>query len=313
MDFIRAFGVGYNTAPSMLYNKETDKFEFGPTNVGFKELITDFSQAWKDGILDKEFFTASEQQWQEKFLNGNGVFTLDWPKRAYNLNDSYKKLNGDKTAFHTTIINPLTSKNYDKMRLNYSETLGLWTSWGISSNTKNLGRILQVVDYMYSDEAQELIQWGVKDEDFKIDSKDKHMYTEKYKASYNPDGKIDPMNTVGLNHNRIMRVEKDNGVSEIPEDLAAIIKGYSSNVEGYESDYKIALTFTEEQANRIEEIKMVTDTLVSESVVAFVTGTKSMDEFGKFVEDIKGRGGEELEKIYGEAYTAYKEKMKNLK
>lgn len=309
MDFLRAFGVGYNTAPEMFYNKETDKFEYGPTNTGFKELITDFAQAWKDGILDKEFFTASEQQWQEKFLGGNGVFTLDWPKRAYNLKDSYGKLHPGDTKFNTTLIEPLVSDNYKTKRLNYSETLGLWTSWAISSNTKNLGRILQIVDWMYSDEAQEMVQWGIKDETFTLTEDGKHQYTSNLKASYNPDGQVDPMNTLGLNHNRIMRVEKDNGVTEVPVDLKAIIDGYQDTVEGYETDYKIALTFTEQQSDRIEEIKMITDTLVNESVVAFVTGTKPIDQFDQFVSEIRAQGGEELEKIYAEAYASYQEKM----
>ena len=133
------------------------------------------------------------------------------------------------------------------------------------------------------------------------------------KASYNPQGTVDPMNTLGLNHNRIMRVEKDNGVVEIPDDLNKIIQGYKNNVEGYETDYKIALTFTEEQSDRIEEIKMVTDTLVSEGVVAFVTGTRPMSEFDGFVAQLRQQGGDELEKIYAEAYASYQEKMKNAK
>lgn len=311
MNFLKAYGVGYNTFDTMFYNKETDTFEFGPMNAGFKEMMNDFSQAWKDGLLDKEFFTASEQQWQEKFLNGSGVFTLDWPKRAYSLNESYKKLHPDDTKFNTNLIEPLVSENYTKKRLNYSETLGLWTSWGISSNTKHLGRILQMVDWMYSDEAQELVQWGREGEHFVLNGDGRHQYASSLQASYNPEGTIDPMNTLGLNHNRIMRVEKDNGVVEVPDALNAIIQGYSASVEGYETDYKIALTFTEEQSSRIEEIKMVTDTLVSEGVVAFVTGTRPMGEFDGFVEQIRQQGGAELEEIYAAAYSAYQQKMQS--
>lgn len=313
MTFLKAFGVGYNTSDTMFYNKLNDTFEFGPMNGGFKEMMTDFAQAWKDGILDKEFFTASEQQWQEKFLNGSGVFTLDWPKRAYTLKDSYSKLHPNDTKYNTTLIDPLISESYPYKRLNYSETLGLWTSWGISANTKHLGRILQMVDWAYSDEAQTEIQWGLEGKHYTIDEDGRYRYTPEMKASYNPEGTIDPMNTLGLNHNRIMRIEKDNGVIEVPDELNKIIQGYSENVEGYETDYKIALTFTEEQSDRIEEIRMVTDTLVNEGVVAFVTGERPMSEFDSFVEQVRSQGGAELEKIYADAYASYKEKMSNIK
>ena len=164
---------------------------------------------------------------------------------------------------------------------------------------------------MYSDEAQELVQWGREGEHFVLNGDGRHQYASSLQASYNPEGTIDPMNTLGLNHNRIMRVEKDNGVVEVPDALNAIIQGYSASVEGYETDYKIALTFTEEQSSRIEEIKMVTDTLVSEGVVAFVTGTRPMGEFDGFVEQIRQQGGAELEEIYAAAYSAYQQKMQS--
>ncbi len=309
MTFLTAYGVGYNTAEGMFYNVETDQFEFGPMNSGFKEMITDFAQAWQDGILDKEFFTASEQQWQEKFLNGTGVFTLDWPARANTLEESYQKLHPEDTTFNTTLIDPLVSEGYTKKRLNYSETLGLWTSWGISANTNHLGRILQLVDWMYSDEAQEKIQWGIEGEHYTLNEDGRHQYTSDIVATYNPEGTIDAMNTLGLNHNRIIRVEKDDGVVTLPDELNEIVQGYSEDVEGYETNYKIALTFTEEQTDRIEEIQMVTETLVDEGVVAFVTGTRSMSELDSFIEQIGQQGGAELEEIYAAAYATYKEKM----
>ena len=107
-----------------------------------------------------------------------------------------------------------------------------------------------------------------------------------------------------------MRVEKDNGVVTLPDDLYEIVQGYKENVEGYETNYKISLTFTEEQTDRIEEIQMVTETLIDENVVAFVTGTRPMSEFDSFVEEVRRQGGEELEEIYAGAYATYKEKLK---
>lgn len=149
----------------------------------------------------------------------------------------------------------------------------MWTSWGISSNTKHLGRILQMVDWMYSDEAQELVQWGREGEHFVLNGDGRHQYASSLQASYNPEGTIDPMNTLGLNHNRIMRVEKDNGVVEVPDALNAIIQGYSASVREMRPIIKLPSP-SQRNSPAAEEIKMVTDTLVSEGVVAFVTGTR---------------------------------------
>ena len=36
----------------------------------------------------------------------------------------------------------------------------MWTSFAIGANTMHLDRILEMIDYMYSDEATTLFQWG---------------------------------------------------------------------------------------------------------------------------------------------------------
>lgn len=309
MTFINAYGVSYNTAPGMFYDKKSDSFRFGPLTEGYRELVTDFAQAWQDGILDKEFFTSSEQQWQEKFLNGTGVFTLDYPKRAYTVKEAYSKLHPEDTAFDTSLIMPLTTESYDTMRLNHAETLGLWTSWSISKNTKHLGRILQLVDFMYSDEAIDLMQWGIEGETYTKTEDGKMKYTPDLKASYNPDGTIDPMNDLGLNHNRLERIELDNAVPEVPDYILSMTERYKKEVEGYETDYKISLNFTEEQTDEMEDIKLNLNTLVSEATVGLITGTTPISEYDAFVEKVKSNGATRMEEIYAEAYAAYKQNL----
>lgn len=311
--FLNAYGLGYNTYSGMFYNNVEDKFEYGPTNKGYKELVGDFAKLWKDGVLDKEFFTASEAQWQEKFLNGSAVFTLNWPAKAATLTESYLKLNPDDTKFKISLIDPLTTDNYDKMRLYCAETLGLWTSWAISSNASNIPRIIKLADYMYSDEAEVPMQWGIEGETYELTSDGKYKFADYIKAGYNPNGTVESQNTLGLNNNRLMRVENSNGVSERAGGIEKKLEYYRQNAEICETNYKINLTFTEDQNDRIEEINMVLETMVNENAVAFISGTRDISEYDAYVQEVKNMGGAELEEIYAEAYAAYKEKLAQIK
>ena len=70
------------------------------------------------------------------------------------------------------------------------DILGNFRKYGLS------GRILQLVDWMYSDEAQEQIQWGIEGEHYTLTEDGRHKYTSEIVATYNPEGTIDATNTL---------------------------------------------------------------------------------------------------------------------
>lgn len=312
MNFLQSYGIMYNTSIGMYYNAELDKWEYGPLNSGYRELVGDFNTMHQRGILDKEFFTASLEKWEEKMVNGSGVFTVDWGSRANTANENHKKTNPDDTAFKFELIMPLTSENSTKQRLNISQKIGTYSAFGVSSKVKNPEKLLEAIDYLYTDEGAEYLQWGEKDVDFTEENGLK-KFLPHVKMGYNPEGTEVLSETKGVNSAHFMRLTKNDGISTLPDDLQEFMTNIeNSDVETFETNYKIQLTFNEEEEDRIRVITTNLDTFVSENTINLIIGTKSMSEYDAFVEQMKAEGAAELETIYAAAYERYLELAKGI-
>lgn len=308
MNFLWAYGIHYGTSQTTFYDKTQDKWVYGPLNEGFKEMLTDFNALWSKGLMDKEFFTSSTQQWEEKVLSGKGVFALDYATRSLTQTEAYKKLNPNDTTFKFEPIMPLVSDSAQTPTLNIAEQIGIWTSFGISADSPHIDRIVEMIDWMYSEEAATLIQWGNEGTHYTIEENMK-KYVPTLKASYNPDGTIDPEVDLGLNHNRIMRLEKADGYEPYVEGYSEVIDRYKNEVEIFENNYRINLTFTDEETEETGFIETNIKTYVEEEALKFITGEKPLSQYNEFISYIEQNGGKRLEEIYEAAYGRYKEQL----
>lgn len=312
MNFLQSYGIMYNTSIGMYYDKITDKWVYGPTNAGYKELVRDFNILNERGLLDKEFFTASLEKWEEKMVNGTGVFTVDWGSRASMANQNHLTVKPDDKTFKWELIMPLTTESNTGKRLNQSQTIGTWSAYGVSSKVKNPEKLLEAIDYLYTDEGAEYLQWGVKDKEFTVENGRKKFLPHIW-ANYNPDGQEVLSETQGINSPHFVRLAQDDGISTLPEDLQSFMKEIeNTGVETFETNYKIQLTFNEEEEDRIRVITTNLDTFVSENTINLIIGEKPMTEYDSFVAQMKEAGAAELESIYAAAYNRYLELAKGI-
>lgn len=312
MNFLQSYGIMYNTSIGMYYNEELDKWEYGPLNNGYRELVRDFNTMNERGILDKEFFTASLEKWEEKMVNGSGIFTVDWGSRASMANQNHATVNPEDTTFKWELIMPLTSENNTERRLNCSQKIGTWSAFGVSSKVENAEKLLSAIDYLYTDEGAAYLQWGEKDVDY-TEENGKKKFLPHIKATYNPEGTEVVAETQGINSPHFMRLTQDDGVSTLPEDLVTFMQDIeNSDVETFETNYKIQLTFNEEEEDRIRVITTNLDTFVSENTINLIIGEKPISEYDAFVEQMKKEGAAELESIYAAAYERYLELAKGI-
>ena len=65
------------------------------------------------------------------------------------------------------------------------------------------------------------------------------------------------------------------------------------------------LTFTNDESDRIKQLKTVIDTVAAEATVKFVLGQKPISEWDAYVAQIKNMGVDELIQIHQTAYARY--------
>lgn len=138
------------------------------------------------GMLDKEFFTLKNDTMTKKITEGRvlaGVFP-DW----YVQPEVEKAMRASGDVDHLFAYFPIM---FDPSQPNHTyaslRTRSNW-NWAISDKSKNPEAVIKYLDYIFSDEGQILINWGIEGQHFEI--KDgKRSVTEDYKKKMaeNPD------------------------------------------------------------------------------------------------------------------------------
>lgn len=82
------------------YNRDTGDWEFVVENEMFKKLIEFVAKCYAEKLLDTEFMTVSTKQWEEKAINSEGFFLMDFVARAGMFTGPGKEINPDFDIVH---------------------------------------------------------------------------------------------------------------------------------------------------------------------------------------------------------------------
>ena len=118
-----------------------------------------------EGILDPESFTHKEDEWRAKIASGR-VLGISYPKWGYD--ESRTSLMNDGMQERTYAYLPVTA---DERYTNASlQDYGFAGGWGISisSKCKDPERAFEFLDWMCSEEAQVLVNWGIEGVNYNI-------------------------------------------------------------------------------------------------------------------------------------------------
>lgn len=138
-----------------------------------------------EGILDPESFTQKEDVWKAKIASGR-VLGLAYPGWGYG--DSRAALIQNNMPERTYAYLPIVAdKKYKDPSL---KDYGFSGGWGIAITTKckDPDRAFQFLDWMCSEEAQILTNWGLKDINYKVENGKRFVPSEEQKkADTDPD------------------------------------------------------------------------------------------------------------------------------
>lgn len=147
-------------------------------NIDYLQFMNEF---WKEGLLDKEIFMQTTEQYNAKISAGRMVGFFD---QKWSINNALLALEQQKMFDKTPVAFPVVYDNVAQER--YLGPLSFATSNGISisEKCKDPDGAMQFLDMMVSDEVSKLINWGVEGEDYII--KDGKMFkTDEQWAKYN--------------------------------------------------------------------------------------------------------------------------------
>ncbi|WP_256760607.1 extracellular solute-binding protein [Cohnella sp. WQ 127256] len=163
-----AWGIG-PTHNGFMFNSDKNEFEYSYTSDNYKQYVSYFSRLMKEGLADPEIFTSSTDQWKQKMATGQSVFTYTWISELGQINaDGKKNVSPDfELAPLPPIAGPGGVKGPSAQRI-----ISAYVIPASAAKKPNFDKLLEYVNWMYSDEAINLGTWGIQDETFvEIDGK----------------------------------------------------------------------------------------------------------------------------------------------
>jgi len=123
------------------------------------------NKLYNAGMLDQEFFTLNTDSAEAKLAQGRVLagwlpaWFTKYPEQSLRTQGKFERqfanleiLFDKNTEDHTNTITPINSNN----------------NWHITKNAKNPKRIIQYVDYLFTDAGQKLLNWGIEGKHYDV-------------------------------------------------------------------------------------------------------------------------------------------------
>jgi putative aldouronate transport system substrate-binding protein len=257
-----AWGVGYN------WYLEDGKVKYGALEPGFKEYINLLRGWYKDGLMDKEFATTDLQLFDAKMTGeqmGSSVVLAGGGVGKYN------QLMAEKNSSYKLIGTPLPVLNKgDTPQFGQRDHVFKGMSTAITSSNKNPIETVKYLDYRYSEEGGLLLTFGIEGESYNmVDGYP--TYSEL--ITNNPDGL--PMSHALAQYMVQFPKLGDVRFNEQYSWKTQELKDSVANWSAPTNEKKLPpITPSPEESQKLASIK-------------FIMGAESMDNYDKFINQLK--------------------------
>lgn len=154
------------------------------TGENQKEYFKWLNRMYAEGILDSNFATQTHDDYIEKVASGRvlGLLDADWDYMKAEMSlKSEGKYNRTYAGLPVTLNENITCSTLRDQ--------GLSVGWGIGITTscKDPVRAIQFIDWLCTEEAQILLNWGIEGVNYYVDENGKRYRTEDEIRRYNED------------------------------------------------------------------------------------------------------------------------------
>lgn len=138
---------------------ENNNVYWNPVSELTRKYYKFLNKLFNEGLLDKEAFSMGDQELQAKMAQGRvlAAYAPDWfsmtPEASLRASGDLDRLYAHIPVFfdesvqdHSNVITPANGGTHE---------------WAITTKARNMEKIIQFIDYLFSDEGQVLTQWGI--------------------------------------------------------------------------------------------------------------------------------------------------------
>ena len=184
----RGFVGIFHTWDTLYWNGS--EWKYGPTEDSFREMLIYLNSLYEKGLIDPEFVTDTGDQANAKAVNGT-ILTVPtlWAGSVASWNNTAKQ-SGDTTtkwglAYLPSKDGEMVSWKWGSKQPGYT----LSKNFGIMINVdcEYTEWVIKMIDYQYSDEMVDMMNWGVEGETYEVKEDGTKDFTDAVYGQDDPD------------------------------------------------------------------------------------------------------------------------------
>ena len=278
---------------------ENGKVIYGQYTEEYKTAVENVAKWYKEGIIDREIYTRSQNARNYALQENVGGVTHDWFTSTSTFNTM---LASEIEGFDFSPIAPPADIN-GKAWEPGSRSLEASSGWAITTVCKNPEAMIKYMDFWFTEEGRRLANFGIEGEHYTmVDGKP--TFTEKmFEGDTTVVQKlweIGAQMPSNMGYHQDYYYEQQTLAPEVLDAVNMYVDG------GYLADQFPLLTFTMEEQETINEKLPAIKTFVSETEQQWIMGSSDVtSEFDSYLKKLQNMGIEDVLKIYNDAYQRY--------
>ena len=288
---------------SLEFYPRDGKMKYEPLEENFKTGVSNMIKWYQEGLIDPEIFTRGASS-RDTLLGGDlGGCTHDWVSTANYNSTLQETIPGFQMA---AIAPPADQNGVVKERVSRYPGVG----WGISSQCKDPVTVIKFMDYFFTEEGSDLMNWGIEGDTFTRDADgSKHFTDTVLQSELTPIGYL---RSIGAQYRIGMWQDGDYEYATMKEDGIEANKLYNGHDEWFDDslppylDGKMALKYTSDDETEYKNIMASIKPYVDEKFQSWILGVNDFDsEYDTFIKELKARGIDRALEINQKAYDTF--------
>ncbi len=281
--------------------------EYGPAQDAFKDYLTFMNRLYEGGIISQDFFASTNEDLSAKARAEFGQGTNSLLSVGAN-NTSDIMMNVTEDSFNMAVMPYVSVDGNSGNHLGpdtLTDTMKDDDPWCFSADCDNIEPLLEMVEFLYSDEGFLLSNYGVEGETYTLDENGDPHYTDL--VINNPDG---------LSYffaSYVYATNAASGFFPYINDQSKTFYDFNDNqwqvfedlktLSDCEYNYPSYAAMTTEESTDFAAIESDLSTYMDSTVLEFIVGSRDIDaEFDSFVDTLYDMGLQDMIDLKQAAY-----------
>ncbi len=294
-----AFGIGVG------YYLDGDTVKYGPIQDEYKEYLTYLNQLYTEGLLYADFpFYGEQRMFTDRGMIGEGSVAIFASETAEMV--SLADFSDDENFLLVAISSLVNEETGIATITEGAPSRADDIRWSITTGCEDPELLVQMIDYLYTEEGALLANYGIEGETFYYDDNGDPLLTDL--VVNNPDG-LDYRTAMFLNlmDTGPFMINENRGTQDYTEAQLVSRSVWNADTNDYSGVIPDKAALSQEENEELANYSADMETYMDEWVVKFITGDTSLDEFDTYIEGMLSLGAETCVALYQQAYDRYLE------